>query len=322
MKRLSLLLCCAAACAFVGCGDDSVAESEGQERANALFTQAVAAADNGNAQEAERLYRELLGQDGDNASAHLNLAILEDDVLKNYLEAVHHYQVYLALQPNAEKRGMVEERLVAARESLAAQLGGGAEKARADEVERKRLGAEIATLKAQIGEQEALLAEKDKTIKSLEAQVATWKRTAAEMEAAETAATRKAEQEAAKAAAEKLAKEAEATSQNDEDAMLAEIAAARAEAERMINEEDGGVSASNAATRKAVEGQADTPRLGASPVPGQDYVVRPGDTLSSIAREAYGSGAKWEIILEANRATLPPNGRDIKPGQVLIIPEQ
>ena len=90
----------------------------------------------------------------------------------------------------------------------------------------------------------------------------------------------------------------------------------------MMSADAGGEAAATAATRKAVEGQADTPRLGASPVPGQDYVVRPGDTLSSIAREAYGSGAKWEIILEANRATLPPNGRDIKPGQVLIIPEQ
>ena len=122
MKRLSLLLCCAAVCAFVGCGDDSPTEAESQERAKALFAQAAAAADNGDAQEAARLYREVLGLDGDNASAHLSLALIEDDAQGDYLEAVHHYQAYLALQPTAESRAMVEERLAAARGKLADQL--------------------------------------------------------------------------------------------------------------------------------------------------------------------------------------------------------
>lgn len=318
MKRLSLLLCCAAACAFVGCGDDSPTEAESQERAKALFAQAAAAADNGDAQEAARLYREVLGLDGDNASAHLSLALIEDDAQGDYLEAVHHYQAYLALQPTAESRAMVEERLAAARGKLADQLAGGSEKARAAESERTRLAARVQALEAQVGEQEALLAEKDRTIKSLESQVATWRRTAEEMQTAESEAFRLAGQKAAEDAERAVQEADEAAS--DAGVTLGEIAAARAEAERMINEADGGVAARNAATRKAVEGVEDAPRLGASPVPGRDYVVRRGDTLSSIAREAYGSNAKWPVIREANRATVSPDGR-IQPGQVIIIPE-
>ncbi len=40
------------------------------------------------------------------------------------------------------------------------------------------------------------------------------------------------------------------------------------------------------------------------PVPGQRYVVRAGDTLASIAREAYGDEAKYRVIFEANRDRL------------------
>ena len=36
----------------------------------------------------------------------------------------------------------------------------------------------------------------------------------------------------------------------------------------------------------------------------QEYTVRGGDTLSKIAEQLYGSGAKWEKIYEANRDTV------------------
>jgi len=47
------------------------------------------------------------------------------------------------------------------------------------------------------------------------------------------------------------------------------------------------------------------------------YVVRPGDTLSSIAAEKYEDPAKWRPIAEKNNIDNP---LDIKAGQVLIVP--
>ena len=53
------------------------------------------------------------------------------------------------------------------------------------------------------------------------------------------------------------------------------------------------------------------------PTPGvRTYVVKAGDTLGAIAREMYGSAAKYTIIAEANNITDP---RRIWVGQVLTI---
>lgn len=51
------------------------------------------------------------------------------------------------------------------------------------------------------------------------------------------------------------------------------------------------------------------------------YTVKSGDTLSKIAREAYGSAAKYPVIFEANKPMLTDPDR-IYPGQVLRIPKQ
>src|SRR5438045_9102865 len=49
-----------------------------------------------------------------------------------------------------------------------------------------------------------------------------------------------------------------------------------------------------------------------SPTPGFSYTVQQGDTLFSIAQQAYGNGNQWQVIANANNI---PN-----PGQVLYIP--
>jgi nucleoid-associated protein YgaU len=57
-------------------------------------------------------------------------------------------------------------------------------------------------------------------------------------------------------------------------------------------------------------------------MPGIDYTVRSGDTLSAIALRAYGDGseASWRKIYDANRSEIGDDPDRITPGQVLCIP--
>lgn len=49
------------------------------------------------------------------------------------------------------------------------------------------------------------------------------------------------------------------------------------------------------------------------------HTVKPGETLTSIARTELGSGARWKEILELNKTTLSGSAQ-IKPGMVLKMP--
>ncbi len=51
----------------------------------------------------------------------------------------------------------------------------------------------------------------------------------------------------------------------------------------------------------------------------QSYTVKPGDTLSGIARKLTGS-TNWQTIYAQNKDVIGSNPNNIKPGQVLTIP--
>jgi Tfp pilus assembly protein FimV len=61
--------------------------------------------------------------------------------------------------------------------------------------------------------------------------------------------------------------------------------------------------------------QVDTP----DESPGRTYTVKRGDTLSSIAQNAYGKASAWTQIYEANRDVIP-NKNVVSPGTVIILP--
>lgn len=50
------------------------------------------------------------------------------------------------------------------------------------------------------------------------------------------------------------------------------------------------------------------------------HIVRKGETLSEIAYKYYGSAAKWNRILDANRSVIKDADK-LKPGTKIIIPE-
>lgn len=60
---------------------------------------------------------------------------------------------------------------------------------------------------------------------------------------------------------------------------------------------------------------------GGSAVAGGSYVVKSGDSLSKIAKRAYGDASKWTLIHKANAAKIP-NPDLIHPGLELSIPKE
>jgi nucleoid-associated protein YgaU len=51
----------------------------------------------------------------------------------------------------------------------------------------------------------------------------------------------------------------------------------------------------------------------------REYVIKPGDSLSKIAKQVYGNAADWQKIYQANRSTIKDPDL-IHPGQKIILP--
>ena len=51
----------------------------------------------------------------------------------------------------------------------------------------------------------------------------------------------------------------------------------------------------------------------------REYVVKPGDSLSKIAKQVYGNASDWQKIYQANRNTIKDPDL-IHPGQKIILP--
>lgn len=50
------------------------------------------------------------------------------------------------------------------------------------------------------------------------------------------------------------------------------------------------------------------------------YVVKPGDSLWSIAAKELGNGRQWAVLYQANKAVIGPNANLLRAGEVLTIP--
>ncbi|BBI31456.1 LysM peptidoglycan-binding domain-containing protein [Cohnella abietis] len=62
-----------------------------------------------------------------------------------------------------------------------------------------------------------------------------------------------------------------------------------------------------------------SPRPDTKPVP-KIYLIKQGDTLTSIAKRELGNSSKWRALYDNNKAIIGRDPNLIKPGQKLVMP--
>lgn len=104
-----------------GCGP-SVERRERREERDPLIQRALERKQKENIDGARDLFHKALQRRPELARAQLELGLLYDDHYEDYVRAIYHYQSYLEMRPDAQKRPIVEDLLRSARISYAASL--------------------------------------------------------------------------------------------------------------------------------------------------------------------------------------------------------
>lgn len=224
------------------------------------------------------------------ARAHLELGWIYDHDLNDYVRAIYHYQRYLELRPDAKERDLVQDLIHNARLSFAASLpdqpNAAVRRIRMLEEENQVLRAEIARL------------------------------TTAPLPAGAAGAALKPERQPRETAAGSAGRATAGTRAAADTVASAPTAGVAAAAGAVA-----GASPRAPTTAEASGGRAVSAELAARPSAHATYVVQPGDTLGRIAARFYGDTKKWQVIYEANRASLPGGPQSLRVGQTLMIPK-
>jgi tetratricopeptide (TPR) repeat protein len=104
----------------VGCGRSPSTDAD-QEH-NPYIQKAREFSEMHDYQNAAVFYQKALAVNPNLANAHFELGLLDDDKLGDPIAAIYHYRTFLELQPDSDKRPLVEDFIQRAKLSLAAKL--------------------------------------------------------------------------------------------------------------------------------------------------------------------------------------------------------
>lgn len=350
MNRICPLLMGILAAVACGCSrGPSLAEIEDRERASRLYTNAMDDLQAGRLDAAIKGFEHVVLQEPKSYSAHFQLAVLLQDVRKDYVGAIVHYRYYLKLRPKSDKATVAQDRVKVCDTLLSAEMvrragGSAANKLAADNEKLVAANDELAKRAKKLEED---LAKAKRRIAGLETEVATKSRLVAKLAegqeggAVKSAAVKEAlaalgEERAAAERRRLRPTDAELLDTDDEPARplsaSAEFAKVKGELAKLDAEPAPKPPASSAASTPG--GQAAAKPGGRLPVMDgligghhrsqrparpETYTVQEGDTLFKISQRFYGSAKMWRSIQEANRAIVPADGR-LRAGQVIKLP--
>ena len=327
MKRA--IIATALAIALTGCNQEF---TDGKHnRDDVRYKAAMSALQAGRIDEAIAGFTEVLKTSPANVSARFQLACLQHEYKKDYLDAMIGYRIYSQLASKSDKSQVADDRAQMCEDAYEAALS---DKIR--ERENAAAAAEIAELKAKVAELEEAgkakdneIAAKDKELKDIQGENVRIRRLVAAVGAGESTNRVVVADDSFK----KLLDEEE----DDEDRIRfsKDVAALVVDEEQ---EKEDTATPFEQQEPKAEESQPDAagtsgPEVAAGdgapalpqdaqitpPEPGTKYVVQDGDTLYKIAKEKYGKASEWKRIREANKAVISADGR-VKAGQEIILP--
>lgn len=272
------------------------------------------------------LYEQVLRENPHMAKAHLELGLINDDKLGDYVSAIFHYRRYLALRPDGEKAGHVRQWIPRAEMAFAAQQPNSPLQ-NADEL--SRLQKENLTLKAEIEEARRVRRELDAQLRAALAQPVS--RAAAPPPQVEPLVPTRPQSQAAAPPPPRPAPQAPANPPSVTPAAVAHAPVAQvppartpvapppaAQAPQPMRVAEAPAPAPPRAELVAPAATGTQPKAGPA---GRVHSVQEGETLWRIASRYYPGDAQRgvERIQEANRANVSDVTK-LRVGQQLKIP--
>lgn len=300
LRRESYLLV-SFALALTGCNLLDKPDAHYDDARNPNYKEAQQALDNNDPSAAAKDYQKALAADSKLAGAHYQLGLLYSDKLADPVSAIYHFKRYLELAPTSDKADQVKGLIDKEGQAFAASLPNAATQG-SDDV--ARLQAENAALKKQVEDA-------THTIGKLQGQLAQSGRHHTSMASAPAVVASVPAPGTEAAPADVTAPATPPTPAATPTAASAEPAAATAGVPPKALPLDSITSADTNAPAPAIN-------LANS----RSYKVVAGDSFWKIAKKMYHDDTKngVEKIKEANKETAP-EGKPLKIGQVLIIPE-
>lgn len=274
-----------------------------------------------------------------NSSARFQLACLQQDHVKDYPAAYCNYSEYLLQEPSSDKAKLAVERLALCEKDMAKALAKkyGIVSSAAIAEEYQRLESEFKRVSEINNANQKELSELRRNMANLTAENERLKKHIKSFGEEEK------EREIVKLDKNALMNEFDDGLNDNREEVKSEIEELREEeAEERpdlseditaIREDDAG--ASEEAPPIKVETPVATPKVAKSkdedtagifgkssraPIEKPEtYVVQDGDTLYKIAIKFYGKSSAWQLIREANKATISTDGR-VKVGQTIVLP--
>ena len=273
------------------------------EREDSTYRSALADYHAGRLDAAARGFAKAIRKNPANSAARFQYACLMQDSKKDYLEAYFSYREYLLQHPESDKAKIARDRLALCEREMAKEL---AEKHRlvGDDASAK----EIAALKKNLKEAEDRASSAEK---QLSEEREKYRALSSEHDRLLVAVKNTGGDESSKPRSDVSVRDL--LDEEDEETGGGTSLLPKQTAEDRARRDAAGKAkedAERAAAEKALAEKARRPPV---------YTVREGDTLYKIAARFYGNVSAWRLIREANKVTIPPDGR-VKAGQTIKLP--